>query len=339
MRICICGGGSLGHVCAGVLSAVEGVVLNVLSGQPDRWSDSIMVTDSGGKRFVGHLNKVSEKPEEVVKNQDMILLCVPGFLIEKRLEDIKPYVGGAMVGSVVSSTGFFFFAHRILGIDKKLFGFERAPFISRVEEYGKSANLLGYKKSLRIAIENIEDRMCFQSFMEKCFFAPVTLLENYLEVSLTNSNPILHTGRLYSMFYGREKELFPRKILFYKEWTDDASEILIRMDEEFFQLLDVLGLTKQQRLLDYYESIDAPSLTKKIRSIPAFQSIEAPMCFVGGGWKADFRSRYFTEDFPYGLRWIKELADKYQVKAPMIDKVYFWGLNHIKSFSGHETAE
>ncbi len=50
---------------------------------------------------------------------------------------------------------------------------------------------------------------------------------------------------------------------------------------------------------------------------------------VSGGWIPDFGSRYFTEDFPFGLRFIKELALKYNVKTLAIDKVYRWGMSKI----------
>ena len=73
----------------------------------------------------------------------------------------------------------------------------------------------------------------------------------------------------------------------------------------------------------------APSLTRKISSIPAFQAITSPMVETEGGWKADFGSRYFTEDFPFGLRWIKELAEENDVPTPIIDEVYNWGINRI----------
>jgi len=329
MKICICGGGSLGHVCAGVMASQEDVELNILSGHPDRWQRTITVTDLDGKQFVAKINRISSKPEEVVTGQDIILLCLPGYLIEKALCDIKPFAGKAAVGTVVSSTGFFFFAHDILGKDAKLFGFQRVPFISRVAEYGKTANLLGYKSSLAAVLENIEERESFRRDLERLFMTPVTLLSSFFEVALSNSNPILHTGRLYSMFHGREDEVFDHNILFYKEWTDGASQLLIDMDAEFFHLLDKLNVHSLPTLLDYYESTDAGSLTRKIKSIPAFQTITSPMAEVEGGWKADFKSRYFTEDFPYGLRWIKELTDKHQIETPSIDKVYQWGMNRI----------
>ena len=329
MKICICGGGSLGHVCAGVLASKKEVELNILSGHPDRWGKTISVKDGEGKLYQATINKVSSVPEEVIAGQDIILFCLPGYMIEKTLNDIKPFIGDAIVGTVVSSTGFFFFAHDILGEGAKLFGFQRVPFISRVAEYGKSANLLGYKKSLAAVVENVDDKESFRKTLEALFITPVELLSSFYEVALSNSNPILHTGRLYTMFCGRENEVFDHNILFYKEWTDEASQLLIDMDAEFFQLLDKLGVHSLPTLLDYYESTDAASLTRKIQSIPAFQTISSPMKQVEGGWKVDFGSRYFTEDFPYGLRWIKLLSDSYSLDSPTINIVYRWGKEQL----------
>ena len=87
--------------------------------------------------------------------------------------------------------------------------------------------------------------------------------------------------------------MFDHNILFYKEWTNEASQLIIDMDKEFFQLLDKLNVNSLPTLLDYYESTDAASLTRKIESIPAFQTILSPMKQVGGGWVADFENRYF----------------------------------------------
>ncbi|MBQ7742038.1 MAG: NAD/NADP octopine/nopaline dehydrogenase family protein [Bacteroidaceae bacterium] len=331
MKICICGGGSLGHVCAGVMASQQGVELNILSGHPADWQKHIIVTDPNGKQFEAHINTVSNLPAEVAANQDIILLCLPGYLIEKTLHAIKPYIGHAAVGTVVSSTGFFFFAHDILGKDARLFGFQRVPFISRVVEYGTSAALLGYKPTLAVVLENIDNPELFRKDLERLFITPVTLLHSFYEVALSNSNPILHTGRLYSMFHGREDEVFDHNILFYKEWTDQASQLLIDMDAEFFQLLDKLGVHTLPTLLEYYESTDAASLTRKIQSIPAFQTITSPMIQVPGGWIPDFSSRYFSEDFPFGLHFIHSLAQREGIPTPHIHLVYEWGtqiLNH-----------
>lgn len=327
-KVCICGGGSLGHVCAAVLSSQEGVEVRILSGKPERWQQRIEATDNDGRVFSGHIAKVSSNPADVVAGCDIVFLCLPGFMIARTLENIKPFVGEAVVGSIVSSTGFFFEAHRILGENARLFGFQRTPFIARVSEYGCSANLLGYKPKVYVAVENVADREAFRQTVEHLWITPTILLDNFYQAALTNSNPILHTGRLYTMFCGHETDVFDHNILFYKEWTDEASQMLIDMDAEFFQLLDKIGVDGIPTLLDYYESHDAASLTRKISSIAAFQTILSPMKETDGGWVADFSSRYFTEDFPYGLAFIKSLCDKHGIPAPHITKVLQWALPH-----------
>lgn len=326
-NICICGGGSLGHVCAGFLAA-GGNCVNVYTKHPQKWTDTIEVTDIDGRLFKGALSAVSDRPEDVVPGMDIVFLCLPGYLIESTLNEIKAFVGDAVTGSVVSSTGFFTFAHKVLGEQARLFGFQRTPFIARVGEYGRTANLLGYKKEVAIAVENVPDREAFRGLVERLFRTPARLLGSRYEASLTNSNPILHTGRLYCMFSGWDGTPFKDKILFYKEWTVDSSDILIRMDREFMELVHRLAGPDAEvtPLLEYYESHDSESLTAKISSIPAFQTIESPMKRVEGGWAPDFRSRYFTEDFPFGLRFLCDMCHAEGIACPTMDAVCEWGM-------------
>jgi len=333
MKITICGGGSLGHVCAGVLSSRENVDVNLLTGHPQNWTDSLTITDPDGKKYHGHLSFFSDDAESVIPESDIVLLCLPGYQIEKTLCRIKPYLGeNTIVGTIVSSTGFFFFAHEILGPDAKLFGFQRVPYIARVSKYGESANLLGYKSHLNVAVENVADPEGFRQTIETLFDTKTSLLDSFYEAALTNSNPILHTGRLYSMWGSWNGEVYDRCSLFYKEWTVEAAQILIDMDREFKTLLTHLPMNPDSipSLLDYYESTDAQSLCNKLSSIPAFLTIKSPMKEVDGGWVPDFDSRYFTEDFPFGLRFIVELAGKYDVQIPTIDMVYEWGIGKCK---------
>lgn len=327
-QICICGGGSLGLVCAGVFLS-KGIKVNILSGHPDRWRRDIEVVDPAGKIYGGRLDKISSRPSEVIPSADMVFLTVPGFLIGRILKDIKPYLGPrSIVGSVVSSTGFFFEAHEILGSEHTLFGFQRVPYIARVCNYGSSGNLLGYKTSLKVAVENHPDPQSLADELTRLFDTPVSLLGNFYEASLTNSNPILHTGRLYAMWKDYSGEVFSCVPMFYADWTDESSEYLIGMDEEFQALLRSLHIKDGAipSLLEYYESVGAQSLTAKMRSIAAFKSIQAPMKEVGGGYVPDFTSRYFTEDFPYGLKLIRDLAIKNNVATPVIDQVFVWGM-------------
>ena len=104
------------------------------------------------------------------------------------------------------------------------------------------------------------------------------------------------------------------------------------MDEEFFRLLRVLPVSEGYLppVLEYYESHDAQSLAAKLCSIQGFKGIISPMKQVDSGWIPDYQSRYFTEDFPYGLRYIWQLAHENNIDCPNIDLVYEWGMSKLK---------
>ena len=332
MKICICGGGNLGHVTAGYFAAQEDLQVSLLTTKPDLWSQYLEVVDGNGKSYKGKLDKISSEPKDVIQEADIVLVCLPGFAIHDVLCSIAPWLSiKTWVGTVVSSTGFFFEAMKVLPRKQPLFGFQRVPFISRIINYGHVAELKGYKKSLSVAVEQIADKEYVRGTLEKLFNTPTILLESYYEVSLSNSNPLLHTARLYTMWKdwvpGVSYEKNPE---FYSDWTIEAAELLIAMDEEFQTLLKEIGLKKGAipPVLQYYDSYDAESLTKKLQSIPAFKGISSPMLVNKyGKYVPDFSSRYFTEDFPYGMRFIIETAHKYKVCIPIIEKVYKWEMS------------
>lgn len=163
--------------------------------------------------------------------------------------------------------------------------------------------------------------------IEKLFDMPCTLLPNYLNVTLTPSNPILHTARLYAMFRDYKKGMtYPKNYLFYEEWTDDSSEMLLNMDQELQRLCETmpLDLSCVVSLRKYYESPTIEKMTNKIKSITAFKGLTSPMIEKSDGWVPDFQSRYFTADFCYGLKIIKDLGNLYDVKMPNINLVWKW---------------
>lgn len=306
----------------------------MLTSHPEKWQHEITITDVNQNLIKGNIQKISNFSEDIIPKKDLVLLCLLGFLIEQTLLKIKPLLSkNCIVASIVSSTGFFFFAHKILGNEWPLFGFQRVPFIARVNVYGHSANLLGYKSALNIAVENTIDKEHVRVLVEFLFSTPTQLLGSFYEACLTNSNPILHTSRLYSMWHNWNGSPYNKSVLFYKEWTENAAQLLINMDNEFKQLLEKLPMNSKAvpSLLEYYESTDAKTLSQKLKSIKAFETIKAPMLETPNGWLPDFKSRYFTEDFPYGLKFIVDLAKEYNVNCPNIKLVYNWGMSVINS--------
>lgn len=330
-KICLCGGGSQSHVIAAWL-ANKGYDVALLTRKPEDWSKTLTIDTPVGS-FQASLDKISADAAEVIPNADVVLLTVPGYANVAILNKIKPYVKpGAFVGGVFCSSGFFFEALKILPSSVKLWGLQRVPFIARVADYGHRATLLGYRPLFKVATDRVEPKEAeaFADWISRALGSKTILLKNYLEVSITNSNPILHTSRLFTMFKDWKPGIvYPRNFLFYEEWTEEAAELMIKMDAELFSLLKVLPVSDGYLtpLLEYYESTDATSMARKLRSISGLKGITSPMKQSGEGWIPDYGNRYFREDFGYSLRYIYELALKHGISVPNIEKVYKWGVS------------
>ena len=335
MNICICGGGNLGHVIAGFIAAQGQHGVRLLTRKPELWSQTIDIETPLGTTLRGRLQSITDDASEAVSDADIILMCLPGFSIREVLLQIKDHLPlHTVVGSVVSNTGFFLQSMNILPPETVLFGFQRVPFISRILQYGHSARLMGYKDCLHIAIEhsNNPEQLC--DLFAQLFQTPILLLKNYYEATLSNSNPLLHPARLYSLWKDwHPGQLYTRIPLFYEEWTEEAAQLYISMDNEFQALLQQLPVSPGSipTVLQYYESTDAVSLARKLQNIQAFKGIKAPMKEVDGGYIPDFQSRYFTEDFPYGLAIVHQLIHEKGIPSPTIDRIYEWGMNLVNS--------
>lgn len=64
------------------------------------------------------------------------------------------------------------------------------------------------------------------------------------------------------------------------------------------------------------------------------------------GYVPDFNSRYFKEDFPYGLCIIKSFCEIVELNTPMIDEILLWyeainGLNYYMEgkFEGKDLTD
>ena len=80
MRIVICGGGGLGHTCAGVLSSHEGITVNMLTNRPEKWNHNFRVNTPDNGNIVGKLDRISAKPEYLIPEADIVFFCLPAFL-------------------------------------------------------------------------------------------------------------------------------------------------------------------------------------------------------------------------------------------------------------------
>lgn len=327
-NIAVIGGGNIGTQFACV-SASKGYSVNVFTSKPELYDGTLEVVNEFERVTVGKLNKVTASLGDAIKDCNVIIVTHPAFRLKEVAEQMLPYITKDMCICVLPGTGGAEFAFRnCIKAGATLFGLQRVPSVARLEQYGKRVRCEGLRPELFLAAIPGNKAKDLSIFMADLWGIRCTSLPNYLSVTLTPSNPILHTTRLRTLFADyKEGKVYDRNPLLYGEWSDASSKLLIACDSELqgmLKLLDKLDLHNVRSLKLHYESDTVEAMTKKLSSIKSLHNLASPMKKVEGGWVPDFQSRYFTADFPYGLAIIEELADILHFDAPNIRETMDW---------------
>ncbi len=327
-NIAVIGGGNIGTQFA-CICASKGYKVNVFSSKPELYDGTLEVVDEYEIVTVGQLNKITSDIGDAVEDCQIIIVTHPAFHLKSVADQLLPYIKNDMNICVLPGTGGAEFAFReCMKAGATLFGLQRVPTVARLEQYGKRVRCEGLRSELFLASIPSSKAEDLAEFMAGLWGIPCTALPNYLSVTLTPSNPILHTTRLRTLFADYEEgKVYDRNPLFYGEWSDASSELLIACDgelQEMLKIMDKLDLHDVRSLKLHYESDTVEAMTKKLSSIKSLHNLASPMKQVEGGWVPDFKSRYFTADFPYGLAIIEELAAVLKYDAPNIKDTMDW---------------
>lgn len=265
--------------------------------------------------------------DEFVHDADIVFLTYPKNIMIQMLPSLIEKAKQNSVFIFVPGTGgveFYFADARKKNIS--FIGLQRVPYISRLIEYGHAVNKLSTKSNINAAVlGNAKTDVLFE-------LLGINTIEekNFLSVTFTPSNPILHTSRLYGMLAEKDiKHVYERQIYFYYEWDNFSSEVLSKANAELMQVCQKLKNEGVENLhvvslMEHYESKTTEELTKKIVSIKSFKDIFTPMVKVQNGYIFDMDSRYIQEDFSYGLMLLKAFAEICDIATPMFDTILNW---------------
>ncbi len=332
MNITIIGGGNIGTQFA-VHCAAKGHIVKILTTKPEKFSKKLAIVDKFKNIILqSEIAEATSNVENAIKNANLLFVTVPAFMVDNVVKDIKDFVKkGTYICMVPGTGGAECVFKQLISKGIIFFGLQRVPSVARLCEYGKVVVADGYRDKLYISsIPNIYKEDC-RKIISDLFDMRCDTLDNYLNITLTPSNPILHTTRLYSLFkdyhVGYVYDNIP---LFYEEWNNESSEILLKCDYELQQIcrkienIKNIDLSSVRSLTYHYDSYTPEEMTNKIRSINSLKGLKTPFLKLGDGYVPDFNSRYFIADFPYGLAIIKQLAKLANVNVPNIDLVLNW---------------
>ena len=326
--IAVVGGGNIGtqFACA---FADAGYKVNLLVSDPSIFDGELEIVDESDNITRGTLNKVTSSYEDAVKDATIIFVTHPAFRLKTVAEQLLPFIDASKSICVVPGTGGAEFSFsECVRKGAGLYGLQRVPCVARLVQRGKRVRCEGLRLRLHIGEFNggKADELC--RFFEQIWHIPCDKVPNYLNITLTPSNPILHTTRLKTLFGDyQNNRIYDKNPLFYGEWSDESSRLLLACDDELqnvVKLLDKMDLSYVKSLKIHYESNTAEELTAKMQSIKSLHNLTSPMKQVEGGWIPDFGSRYFTADFPYGLAIIEEICALLNYDAPNIRETMAW---------------
>ena len=329
MNITIVGGGNIGTQFA-VHCAHKGHNVTIFSSKPERFEKKLFCVDAQGNcTLSGEIAGATADPEKAFSAADVIFVTVPADCMAQYAKRIAPYATETMKIGLIPGTGG---GECAFGVCREkgavIFGLQRVPAVARLTEYGKAVCSTGYRGLLHAAaLPKKETESCCR-LLESIFDIPCQALPDYLNLTLTPSNPILHTTRLRTLYGDYAPGVIYERIpLFYQEWSDESSRLLIACDAEVQQLCAAMtefDLSGVRSLKEHYESDTVEKMTHKISHIPAFQGLTSPQKAVEGGFIPDLGSRYFTADFSYGLAILVQVAQMAGLATPNMVETLQW---------------
>lgn len=330
MRITVLGGGNIGTLLA-AQCAKEDHIVTLCTSTPDVYSSQMEVYDRNEKLlFSTKISRITSDLSLAIHSSDLIFITYPAEVLSDLSTTILPFLQrDQKICFIPGSGGVEFAFYDFIKTGAQIFGLQRVPAIARLKQRGQSVYMLGKKSEFKIGAIPSAVSTKFVNQLETIFDLSGYIVPNYLSVTLTPSNPIIHTVRLYSLFANYPDEFYSRQYKFYEEWDDVASSLLLQCDTELQNLCSIIPIDLKfvRSLKEHYENDTVEGMTKKISNIPAFKGILAPMKECQAGWQPDFSSRYFSSDFPYGLKILLDVGELFNVSMPVMRNLWNWYVN------------
>ncbi|KAL7537902.1 hypothetical protein ACHAWF_005929 [Thalassiosira exigua] len=337
LNILLCGGGNAIHVLSAYASAKSDTNVTILSlfpGEADKLraaipEEGIRCINDLGNDVYGKPNAVIDKAEEVPKNVDLVIFALPSFTHEMYLKALKPYLKpGVTIGAMPGEGGFDLCAIHNLGADfcrqSNLFALETLPWACRINEYGKSVEVLGTKKEVEVIVS--PKRGTSKDSVSKVLHELIGRLpefdpaDNFLAVTLMNINSVWHPTISYGFYRNKDvAKPMDEPPLFYYGADEYTGDKLAKVSDEVMELkrvllakyptltLNSLHHVSEWMIRSYGDDIgDKSSIYTMLRTNKGYRGLTHPVKEVdvegNNKYLPNFRYRYFTEDIPSKLQ-------------------------------------
>ena len=361
LKVAICGGGRTGHLNAILFKQLPNVQVSMLTSNLEIIEQHARHTPMqallpDGSTLDARLDRVTTDARTAVEDADIVIITVPAHARPQTLQAIAPHLSSSKpvyIGAIPGFCGFDWLAESTL-VDRPnlvIWGMKDVPHTAFELTPGRSIKMGGGKSRLYVATharESQESRQRLEEILTVLYGPCVTMLDNYLEITLTPGNPIMHSSVIYGLIgpFGQwHRKIFPQRMCWWTECPELGAYFLERMDQESQDLCAVISQRmgidlssvkslKQEIVEAYGEQIrDQSSMLSILRTNQAYNDILAPMVPADGnraGYVIERESRAFNEDVAYGLVLLVEMAKRFELKVPYIEEVLQWSVAYMQ---------
>lgn len=355
MRVAIYGAGRTGHLNAVLFKQNPNIHLSVLTENDTlaaRWAENPAPWQAflpDGQALFGRPDYVGNNPDDALGDADLILITQPAHARSAVLQRIAGSLSSTkqvFIGASPGFCGFDWLAANALGARDNvvIWGLKDVPHIAYDLVAGQSVRMGGAKAHLYIGLhrrETAQSAAMLQTMLRALYNAPVTLLQDYLEITLTPGNALMHPAVLYGLLGPGapwEHRPFSEPLCWWSDCPEEGAQLLELLDAENQAIcraierktgLDLSSVKPlRQELIEAYgdQIADNGTMYALLRTNSAYAGIQLPLIpnRQGQGWLIDLESRAFHEDVACGQALLVKIAERLGVPVPAISKTYAW---------------
>jgi len=319
-KIAVLGGGAGSHAMAADLT-LKGLEVNLCEVPEFKESfnatlekQEICLIDARGKERTLKLGMATTDFERAVKDVDYIMMPIPATGHKRFFTSIMPYLqDGQTIVMWPGNYSALLFANmlREKGIKRDITLAEghTLPWGCRLEAPGRIKIFVDAWK-LQLAAFPVKNTGRVINDLKAIY--PVVPGENVLATSLNNLNPIVHpVGAILNAGW---VDTLGKDFYFYRLGTTPSIAKAIKVVyEEVARIAEAIGI----KMLEYPEESFWSKSTIMGFYFKAPFDMEGTVANISG--PSSMKSRYITEDVPYGLVPIAKLAHQFNIDIPIID--------------------
>ncbi|QFI70392.1 Tauropine dehydrogenase [Sinorhizobium alkalisoli] len=338
---------------------VPGVEVSVLTNSTAlavRWAEGDDVWQAearNGRILSARPDHVGTDPTQALESADIVVITQPAQARPALLDRIAPHLPQnkcVHVGAIPGFCGFDWLAAKALSGRENavIWGMKDVPHIAFDLIAGQRVRMGGAKAEIFVALhrrESAASGATLAAILNRLYEAPVTLLRDYLEITLTPGNALMHPAVLYALIGPGapwENRPFDEPLCWWSDCPQAGAELLEACDAENQAIrrasearlgIDLSSVKPlQQELVEAYgnQIADARTMYTLLRTNRAYADIRAPLVAnpSGPGLVVDRESRAFHEDIAFGQALLVTMAERLDVAVPAIAKTYQWARDY-----------